>query len=85
MHEPVVAWTRTLNTHVNLLNDKDTTTHSRQALFEKRQIPTLTLLLSEIFPGKLELFTEVECWVQVGVHVFIIVFRTNLISKYTVD
>jgi diphthamide biosynthesis enzyme Dph1/Dph2-like protein len=37
-----------------------------KALFEEHQIPTVTLLLSEIFPGKLEMFTEVECWVQVA-------------------
>jgi len=29
-------------------------------------VPSVTLLLSEIFPGKLELFTDVECWVQVA-------------------
>ncbi|KAG5968865.1 Diphthamide biosynthesis protein 1 [Claviceps arundinis] len=40
------------------------------ALIEKRLkekgIPWVNLLLSEIFPGKLALMNEVECWVQVA-------------------
>jgi 2-(3-amino-3-carboxypropyl)histidine synthase len=31
-----------------------------------RGIPWVNLLLSEIFPGKLALFSDVECWVQVA-------------------
>ncbi|PHH69127.1 hypothetical protein CDD80_7003 [Ophiocordyceps camponoti-rufipedis] len=40
------------------------------ALIEKRlrerEIPFVNLLLSEIFPGKLALMSDVECWVQVA-------------------
>ncbi|KAH6900108.1 putative diphthamide synthesis protein-domain-containing protein [Thelonectria olida] len=40
------------------------------ALIEKRLrergIPFINLLLSEIFPGKLALMSDVECWVQVA-------------------
>lgn len=31
-----------------------------------RGVPWVNLLLSEIFPGKLALMDEVECWVQVA-------------------
>jgi 2-(3-amino-3-carboxypropyl)histidine synthase len=33
---------------------------------EERGIPWVNLLLSEIFPGKLALMSDVECWVQVA-------------------
>ncbi|KJZ80441.1 Diphthamide biosynthesis protein 1 [Hirsutella minnesotensis 3608] len=33
---------------------------------EERGIPYVNLLLSEIFPGKLALMADVECWVQVA-------------------
>ena len=33
---------------------------------EEQGIPYINLLLSEIFPGKLALMDEVECWVQVA-------------------
>jgi 2-(3-amino-3-carboxypropyl)histidine synthase len=33
---------------------------------ERRGIPYINLLLSEIFPGKLAMMDEVECWVQVA-------------------
>lgn len=33
---------------------------------KKRGIPFVNLLLSEIFPGKLALFEDVECWVQIA-------------------
>lgn len=40
------------------------------ALIERRLnemgIPFINLLLSEIFPGKLAMMDEVECWVQVA-------------------
>ncbi|KAF1808793.1 Diphthamide biosynthesis protein 1 [Eremomyces bilateralis CBS 781.70] len=40
------------------------------ALIEKRltekNIPWITILLSEIFPGKLALMPDVECWVQIA-------------------
>lgn len=32
----------------------------------KQGIPFVNLLLSEIFPGKLALFDDVECWVQIA-------------------
>ncbi|KAI9888532.1 MAG: Diphthamide biosynthesis protein 1 [Vezdaea aestivalis] len=32
----------------------------------KRSIPFLSLLLSEIFPGKLAMMDDVECWVQIA-------------------
>lgn len=32
----------------------------------KRGIPFVNLLLSEIFPGKLALFDDVDCWVQIA-------------------
>ncbi|PFH60823.1 hypothetical protein XA68_10284 [Ophiocordyceps unilateralis] len=32
----------------------------------EREIPFVNLLLSEIFPGKLALMSDVECWVQVA-------------------
>lgn len=32
----------------------------------ERGIPFINLLLSEIFPGKLALFDDVECWVQIA-------------------
>lgn len=32
----------------------------------KRGIPYVNLLLSEIFPGKLATFADVECWVQIA-------------------
>lgn len=35
-------------------------------LLEQRGIPCITLLLSEIFPGKLAMMDEVETWVQVA-------------------
>ncbi|ATZ49286.1 hypothetical protein BCIN_04g04550 [Botrytis cinerea B05.10] len=33
---------------------------------EERGIPYINLLLSEIFPGKLAMMSDVECWVQVA-------------------
>lgn len=33
---------------------------------DERGIPYIYLLLSEIFPGKLAMMEEVECWVQVA-------------------
>ena len=36
------------------------------ALCAKRGVPTLTLLLSEIFPAKLAMFADVGAWVQVA-------------------
>jgi len=33
---------------------------------EKQDIPFVSLLLSEIFPGKLAMFDDVDCWVQVA-------------------
>jgi 2-(3-amino-3-carboxypropyl)histidine synthase len=35
-------------------------------LLERRRIPYINLLLSEIFPSKLALMDDVECWVQVA-------------------
>jgi 2-(3-amino-3-carboxypropyl)histidine synthase len=32
----------------------------------RKNIPFINLLLSEIFPGKLALFEDVECWVQIA-------------------
>ena len=33
---------------------------------ERMRIPFINLLLSEIFPGKLAMFEDVECWVQIA-------------------
>ena len=33
---------------------------------EQRGVPFINLLLSEIFPGKLAMMSDVECWVQVA-------------------
>ena len=33
---------------------------------DQQGIPYINLLLSEIFPGKLAMFEDVECWVQVA-------------------
>ena len=33
---------------------------------QRRGIPFINLLLSEIFPGKLAMFEDVDCWVQVA-------------------
>lgn len=35
-------------------------------LLEEQEIPYVNLLLSEIFPGKLALMSDIECWVQVA-------------------
>jgi 2-(3-amino-3-carboxypropyl)histidine synthase len=37
-----------------------------QSLLEKQGIEVIRLALSEIFPGKLALMADVECWVQVA-------------------
>jgi 2-(3-amino-3-carboxypropyl)histidine synthase len=37
-----------------------------EARLRERGIPWVNLLLSEIFPGKLALMNDVECWVQVA-------------------
>jgi 2-(3-amino-3-carboxypropyl)histidine synthase len=37
-----------------------------QGILAARGTPYMTLLLSEIFPGKLELFSDVEAWVQIA-------------------
>ncbi|KAI9804720.1 MAG: Diphthamide biosynthesis protein 1 [Sarcosagium campestre] len=37
-----------------------------EAHLAERAIPSVKLLLSEIFPGKLELMPDVECWVQIA-------------------
>ena len=37
-----------------------------EALLTERGVPFITILLSEIFPGKLALMDEVQCWVQVA-------------------
>lgn len=37
-----------------------------EARLKERGIPFVNLLLSEIFPGKLAMMTDVECWVQVA-------------------
>lgn len=35
-------------------------------LLDEKEIPYINLLLSEIFPGKLALMSDIECWVQVA-------------------
>ncbi|KFY86420.1 hypothetical protein V498_07511 [Pseudogymnoascus sp. VKM F-4517 (FW-2822)] len=37
-----------------------------EKMLDERGIPYIYLLLSEIFPGKLAMMEEVECWVQVA-------------------
>ena len=37
-----------------------------ESYLNKQGIPFINLLLSEIFPGKLAMFDDVECWVQVA-------------------
>ena len=37
-----------------------------ETLLEEKGIPWINLLLSEIFPGKLVLMSDVECWVQIA-------------------
>ncbi|OBT69788.1 diphthamide biosynthesis protein 1 [Pseudogymnoascus sp. 23342-1-I1] len=37
-----------------------------EKMLDQRGIPYIYLLLSEIFPGKLAMMEEVECWVQVA-------------------
>ncbi|EGX91028.1 diphthamide biosynthesis protein 1 [Cordyceps militaris CM01] len=37
-----------------------------EAVLRDRGIPWINLLLSEIFPGKLAMMADVECWVQVA-------------------
>jgi len=37
-----------------------------ERMLEQQGIPYINLLLSEIFPGKLALMNDVECWVQVA-------------------
>ena len=37
-----------------------------EARLDRLGIPYVNLLLSEIFPGKLAMFEEVECWVQIA-------------------
>lgn len=37
-----------------------------ERLLDEKRIPYINLLLSEIFPGKLAMMSEVECWVQVA-------------------
>lgn len=37
-----------------------------EAHLTKQGIPFVNLLLSEIFPGKLAMFEDVECWVQIA-------------------
>src|SRR5271170_1597785 len=37
-----------------------------ESYLNKQGIPFVNLLLSEIFPGKLAMFEDVECWVQVA-------------------
>lgn len=37
-----------------------------ESILHKRNIPCITILLSEIFPGKLALMDDVECWVQIA-------------------
>lgn len=37
-----------------------------ERLLDEKGIPYINLLLSEIFPGKLAMMSEVECWVQVA-------------------
>lgn len=37
-----------------------------ESILNKRGIPFINLLLSEIFPGKLAMMNDVDCWVQVA-------------------
>jgi 2-(3-amino-3-carboxypropyl)histidine synthase len=37
-----------------------------ESMLEKQGIPYINLLLSEIFPGKLAMMDDVECWVQIA-------------------
>lgn len=37
-----------------------------EKLLHEQEIPYINLLLSEIFPGKLALMSDIECWVQVA-------------------
>jgi 2-(3-amino-3-carboxypropyl)histidine synthase len=37
-----------------------------QTYLTKQGIPYINLMLSEIFPGKLALFEDVDCWVQIA-------------------
>lgn len=37
-----------------------------ESYLNKQGIPYINLLLSEIFPGKLAMFEDVECWVQIA-------------------
>ncbi|KAF2096731.1 Diphthamide biosynthesis protein 1 [Rhizodiscina lignyota] len=37
-----------------------------EKLLDEKGIPWINLLLSEIFPGKLALMSDVECWVQIA-------------------
>jgi 2-(3-amino-3-carboxypropyl)histidine synthase len=37
-----------------------------ESYLNKRGIPFVNLLLSEIFPGKLAMFDDVDCWVQIA-------------------
>ena len=37
-----------------------------EKLLDEREIPYVNILLSEIFPGKLALMSDIECWVQVA-------------------
>ncbi|EFC49761.1 predicted protein [Naegleria gruberi] len=37
-----------------------------ERLLNEKNIPYVSLLLSEIFPSKLQLFHDVECWIQIA-------------------
>jgi len=37
-----------------------------ERMLDEQDIPHVTLLLSEIFPGKLAMMDDIECWVQVA-------------------
>ncbi len=59
------------------------------SMLTKKNIPYVTVLLSEIFPSKLRLFREIEAWVQVACPRLSIdwgyAFDTPLLSSYEAE